>query len=78
MSKVCKYCGKELPTTWSTDSCLECSKQRVRELFKQDPQLEQAFKESIAEMRKPENLKKMAEDTVKVFNVLNELRKKSR
>ena len=66
----CRKCGKELPKSWSTDICLECSRENVRKIFKENPEVKQAFKESIEEMKKPENVKKMADDTVKFMQAL--------
>lgn len=61
---VCRQCGKELCYGWSTDICTECSRENVKKIFKENPELKQAFKKSIEEMKKPENMKKMVDDTV--------------
>lgn len=74
MGKYCRQCNKSLSDSWSTDICLECSEENVRKIFKEHPEVKQAFKESIEEMKKPENIKKMAESTTKVFSVLQNLR----
>lgn len=74
--KVCRQCGKELPKTWSTDICLECSRANVRKIFKENPDVKQAFMESVEEMRKPENTKKMADDIVKFMKAVQLLQKK--
>lgn len=51
-------------------------KEELQELFKKDPKLKAAFKESIEEMRKPESIKKMTEATVKIISALQNLRGK--
>lgn len=73
--KKCRQCGKELPNIWSTNICLECSRENVRKIFKENPEVKQAFKESIEEMKKPENTKKIADDTVKFMQSIQSLRK---
>ena len=72
----CRQCGKELPKSWSTDICLECSRENVRKIFKENPEVKQAFKESIEEMKKPENVKKMADDIVKFMQALQSIKKR--
>ena len=72
----CRQCGKELPKSWSTDICLECSRENVRKIFKENPEVKQAFKESIEEMKKPENVKKMADDTVKFMQALQSIKQR--
>ena len=71
---VCRQCGKELPKNFSTDTCLECSRANVKKIFKENPEVKQAFMESIEEMKKPENIKKMADDTVKFMQALQKIR----
>ena len=73
----CRKCGKELPKSWSTDICLECSSENVRNIFKENPEVKQAFKESIEEMKKPENVKKMADDTVKFIQALQAIQRRN-
>lgn len=51
-------------------------KKELQELFKKNPELKAAFKESLQEMRKPENIKKMTEATVKFFSAIQSLRGK--
>lgn len=51
-------------------------KAELQELFKKDPELKAAFKESIEEMGKPESIKKMTEATVKIISALQNLRGK--
>lgn len=59
----CRQCGKELPKAWSTDICLECSRENIRKIFKENPEVKKAFKESVEDLKKPENVKKMADVT---------------
>lgn len=73
---ACRQCGKELLENYSTDICLECSRANVQNIFKENPELKQAFKESIDEMRKPENIKKMADDTVRFMRAIQSIQKK--
>lgn len=47
----CRQCGKELPKVWSTDICLECSKKNVKEIFKEFPDVKEAFMQTIQEMK---------------------------
>lgn len=71
--KNCRQCGKELTKEWSTDICLDCSRQNVRKIFKENPDVKQAFMESVEKMMEPENIKKMADDTVKFMKVVQEI-----
>lgn len=73
---VCRQCGKELPKTYSTDICLDCSRANVQKIFKENPEVKQAFKESIEEMKKPENMKRMVDDTVRFMRAIQSLQKK--
>ena len=68
MTKYCRQCGKALPEVWSTDICLECSKENVRNIFKEHPDVKQAFVESVQEMKKPENLEKIVKSTLRVIS----------
>lgn len=76
--KHCRQCGKELPDTWSTDICLECSKANVQKIFKEYPEVKQAFKESIDEMKKPENMEKMVNNTVRFMQKVQQLQTDSK
>lgn len=67
---VCRQCGKELPKNFTTNICLECSKENVRKIFKENPEINDAFRESIEEMKKPENMKKMVDDTVRFMGAI--------
>lgn len=71
---TCSVCGKELPPTLNTDKCLDCAKKSLQQTFKENPELGKAFKETIEELRKPENVSKMAEDTVKFMKTVQDLK----
>lgn len=60
----CPQCKKERNLE------LEQSKERLKKIFSENPLLKQAFKETIDEMRTPENVKKMADD---IHSVLKEV-----
>lgn len=49
--KKCRECGIELPKLWSTDICLKCSEKNVRAIFKEFPDVKEAFIESIQKMK---------------------------
>lgn len=70
----CRECGKMLSKGHRTDICLDCSKKNMKKLFRDDPELKDAFIETIEELRKPENIKKMVHDTCRVINAINEMR----
>lgn len=74
----CRQCGKELPPVWSTDICLDCSRENVKKIFKENPEVKQALKESIEEMKKPENMKKMVDDTCRFMSVIQSLQKEKK
>lgn len=67
---VCRQCGKELPKNFTTNICLECSKENVRKIFKENPEIKDAFKESIEEM------KKMVDDTVRFMGAIQSMQKR--
>lgn len=71
----CVVCGKELPQIWSTDKCLECSREAVKKIFKENPEVKAVFRESIEEMKKPENMKKMVDDTCRFMAAVQKLQK---
>lgn len=73
---VCRQCGKELPKNFTTNICLECSKENVRKIFKEYPEIKDAFRESIEAMKKPENMKKMVDDTVRFMGVVQSMQKR--
>ena len=70
----CRECGKILPQEQRIDICLDCSRKNMQKLFRDDPELKDAFRETIEELRKPENVKKMADGACRVVNVINEMR----
>ena len=83
----CRQCGKELKPHWSTDICLECSRKNVKKIFRlllqegymikifrENPEIKQAFRETIEELKKPENVEKMAKNTANFMNVVQALR----
>lgn len=70
----CRECGKILPNEQITDICLDCSRKNIQKLFRENPELKDAFVESINELKKPENIKKMVYDTCRVINAINEMR----
>lgn len=73
---VCRQCGKELPKNFTTNICLECSRENVIKIFKENPEIKDAFRESIEEMKKPENMKKMVDDTVRFMGVVQSMQKR--
>ena len=72
----CRQCGIELPSSWITDICLECSKGNVGKIFRENPEVKQTFHESIEEVREPENAKKMADDTVRFMQAIQSIQRK--
>lgn len=70
----CRECGKILPNWQITDICLDCSRKNIQKLFRDNPELKDAFIETIEELKKPENIKKMSHDTCRVINAINEMR----
>ena len=70
----CRRCGKELKQHWRTDICLECSRKNVKKIFRENPEIKQAFRETIEELKKPENVEKMAKNTANFMNVVQALR----
>lgn len=71
----CIVCEKELPQVWSTDKCLDCSSEAVRKIFKECPEAKEAIYESIEEMKKPENMKKMVNNTCRFMSAIQNLQK---
>ena len=70
----CRECGKMLPQGQRIDICLDCSRKNMQKLFRDDSELEDAFRETIKELRKPENVKKMVDVACHVVNAINEMR----
>ena len=73
---ICRQCGKELTNPYSTDICLDCSRENVQKIFKEYPEVKQVFKESIDELKKPENMKRMVDDTVRFMQAIQDIQKK--
>lgn len=48
----------------------EKAKQNIKRLFADNPELKKAFKETLDEMRKPEHIKKMADDICAVMGAV--------
>lgn len=71
----CRKCGKELPKVWSTDICLDCSREAVRKIFKENPEVKQAFKESIEKMKQSENMNKMVDNACRFMSAIQNLQK---
>lgn len=70
----CRECGKMLPQGQKTDICLDCCRKNMQKLFRDDPELKDAFRETIEELRKPENVKKMVDGACRVVNAINKMR----
>lgn len=70
----CSVCGKEL-TTPGVSKCLDCSREAVRKIFKENPEVKQAFKESIEEMQKPENMNVMVDSACKFMGAIQKMQK---
>jgi hypothetical protein len=70
----CRQCGKELEPYWSTGICLECSRENMKKIFRENPEVKQAFRETIEELKKPENIEKMAKNTANFMNTIQALR----
>ena len=47
----CIQCGKELPPIWSTNICLKCSRENVKKIFEELPDVKEAFMKIIQEMK---------------------------
>lgn len=71
----CKNCGKSL--SYKADKCGYCAKKSLQKIFAENPEVKQAFKESIEEMRKPDNVKKMVDDTYSFVERLKSLHRTS-
>lgn len=54
----------------------EQAKKNLQEIFRNNPELKQAFKETLDEMRKPENVEKMSKDICSVMQAVRTLRNK--
>lgn len=76
--KRCPACEKELPESWAGEKCLDCSRKAMQKIFKENPEAKQAFIETIQELKKPENIERMAKDTVNFMNALHQLKAKGK
>lgn len=76
--KKCIVCGKELPGTFAGKKCLDCSREAVRKIFKENPEIKQAFVETIQELKRPENVERMAKDAVNFMNALQQIKAKGK
>ena len=76
--KKCSVCGKELPESWAGEKCLDCLRKAMQKIFKENPEAKQAFIETIQELKKPENIERMAKDTVNFMNALHQLKAKGK
>lgn len=72
---ICRQCGKELQQTQVIEICSDCVKENVRKIFNEYPEVKQAFKESIDDLKKPENMKRMVDDTVRFMQAIQSIRK---
>lgn len=70
----CRECGKMLPQEQRIDICLDFSRKNMQKLFRDDPELKDAFKKTIEELRKPENVRKMVDGACRVVNAINKMR----
>lgn len=68
----CKECGKEL--NYHAEKCRDCAKKGLQQIFKESPDLRQAYKEALEETFSPENRKKMADDITKIMQIFQKLR----
>lgn len=73
--KTCTHCGNEIPDYFKGDKCLECSRASIRKIFAENPEVKQAFHETIEEMKKPENMKKMVDDTCNAMAKFQNMKK---
>lgn len=76
--KVCNICGKELPSSWASEKCLDCSRKSVQKIFKENPEIKQAFMDTIQELKRPENIEQMAKNTASFMNALQQYKAKGR
>ena len=56
----CVDCEKSIPH--GCKRCIECSGRALKATFAKSPELKQAFEETLNEMRKPENIERMARE----------------
>ena len=46
----------------------------MKKIFRENPEVKQAFHETIEELKKPENVEKMAKNTANFMNAIQALR----
>lgn len=49
-------------------------KGKYEKIFRENPEVKQAFRETIEELKKPENVEKMAKNTADFMNAIQALR----
>lgn len=76
--KKCVVCGKELPGSWAGEKCLDCSRKAIKKIFQENPEVKQAFMETIQDLKKPENIERMARDTANFMNALQQIKTKGK
>lgn len=76
--KRCIVCGKELPGSWAGEKCLDCSRKAIKKIFQENPEVKQAFMETIQDLKKPENIERMARDTANFMNALQQIKTKGK
>ena len=76
--KKCVICGKELPGSWAGEKCLDCSRKAIKKIFQENPEVKQAFMETIQDLKKPENIERMARDTANFMNALQQIKTKGK
>ena len=76
--KKCVVCGKELPGSWAGEKCLDCSRKAIKKIFQENPEVKQAFMETIQDLKKPENIERMARDTANFMNALKQIKTKGK
>lgn len=51
MNKKCLVCGKDLHPFAITDKCTDCARKALEQTFAEYPELRQAWKDTITELR---------------------------
>jgi hypothetical protein len=60
------------------DKKLEESREKLRQTFKEYPEVKKAYVETIEELKKPENMKRMVDNTVKFMEAIQKLQEEAR
>lgn len=47
---ICRQCSKEVPNL-GIDICMECSTENIKKIFREDPELKEAFMQSIKKQK---------------------------